>query len=412
MRRLCGGLAIALCVSGAAASDAQDDPRAAAWLGAAGDHTAGAIDAPVATVSTWPRRQALDTVTRALGSPDTARLIKGLALHTDAAILEHARAEGRPGVARAGSAVLLDGEVVGSSPRSLQWEIGRLIANALARRAAKVTDAGVIPDGIGPARAWYHASSALLQQWADCGTLRQHLDDGLKAFPADATLLLYRATLHQTFADPRVQVWISEAAAVKNRIQRPPQRPRENDDDVALSTEDPQPEPTGPSRSEIMQVGKPSNELALAERDLRAALASDPALVEARLRLAHVLSALGRKAEAADLARLPPGTPLPPFLDYYGAMVLGRAEADLGRHAEARAAFERAARLLPLSQSPRVALSRLAMVDGHSGDAVAMLTATSGPDVKGDVVDPWWSYFRLHAPDAKALLTTFRERAR
>jgi len=226
------------------------------------------------------------------------------------------------------------------------------------------------------------------------------------------TLLLYRATMHQTFADPRVQVWISEAAAVKNRIQRPPHRPRENDDDVALSTEDPQPEPTGPSRSEIMQVGKPSNELALAERDLRAALASDPALVEARLRLAHVLSALGRKAEAADLARLQPGTPLPPFLDYYGAMVLGRAEADLGRHAEARAAFERAGRLLPLSQSPRVALSRLAVIDGHSGDGIAMLTATSGPDVKGDVVDPWWSYFRLHAPDAKALLTTFREGAR
>ena len=412
MRRLCGGLAIALCVSGAAASDAQDDPRAAAWLGAAGDHTAGAIDAPVATVSTWPRRQALDTVTRVLGSPDTARLIKGLALHTDAAILEHARAEGRPGVARAGSAVLLDGEAVGSSPRSLQWEIGRLIANALARRAATVTDAGVIPEGIGPARAWYHASSALLQQWADCGTLRQHLDDGLKAFPDDATLLLYRATLHQTFADPRVQVWIGDAAAVKNRIQRPPYRPRENEDDVPLSTEDPQPEPTGPSRSEIMHVGKPTDELALAERDLRAALASDPTLVEARIRLAHVLSALGRKAEAAEQARLPPVNRLPPFLAYYGAMVLGRAEADLGRRADARAAFERAGRLLPLSQSPRVALSRLAVIDGQSGNGIAMLTATSGPDVKGDAVDPWWSYFRLHAPDAKTLLTAFRERAR
>jgi tetratricopeptide (TPR) repeat protein len=181
---------------------------------------------------------------------------------------------------------------------------------------------------------------------------------------------------------------------------------------VPLVTGDPEPQPTGPSRSEIMRVAPPAEELALAERDLRAALASDPTLIEARLRLAHVLSALGRTADAAEQARIPPDARLPPFLDYYGAMVLGRAEADLGRHAEARAAFEHAARLLPRSQSPRVALSRLAIADGRTGDGIATIVAASGPDARGDAIDPWWSYFRLHAPDAKAQLTAFRERVR
>ena len=184
----------------------KEDPHAAMWLVAAGAHAVGAVDTPVAAVSSWSRRQAIDTVTKALRqSSDTTLLIKGLALHTDAAIYEHARAEAGPAAPRAGSTVLLDGEAIGSSPRSLQWEIGRLIANALATRPAAVTDAGAVPGGVAQARAWYRASSALLQQWADCGTLRPHLEDGLKAFPADATLLLYRATLHQTFADPRVQ---------------------------------------------------------------------------------------------------------------------------------------------------------------------------------------------------------------
>ena len=187
-------------------------------------------------------------------------------------------------------------------------------------------------------------------------------------------------------------MWIADAAAVKTQVQRPPRMPRENEDDVALSTDNQQPAVTGPSRSEIMRVGRPAEELALAERDLRGALASEPGLIEARIRLAHVLSALGRKAEAAEQARRTPDTRLPPFLDYYGAMVLGRAEADLGRQAEARVAFERAARLLPMSQSPRVALSRLAVIDGHAADGVATLIATSGPEAKGAGIDPWWSY--------------------
>ena len=75
------------------------------------------------------------------------------------------------------------------------------------------------------------------------------------------------------------------------------------------------------------------------------------ALVEARIRLAHVLGEMGKADEGAALARDALAKPLPPFLDDYGAMVLGRNEARLGRAAEARAAFDRAATLFPHAQA-------------------------------------------------------------
>ena len=66
----------------------------------------------------------------------------------------------------------------------------------------------------------------------------------------------------------------------------------------------------------------------------------------------------------------------------------------------------------PAAQSPRVALSVLAIADGRSADGIAALIPTNGPTAPRDTSDLWWWYFRLHDPDAKALLTDFRERAR
>ena len=381
---------LVLMATAAASPQAQkEDPHATMWLAAAGAHRPGAIDEPVRMVAGWSREHAITTVTRALRqSTDTALLIKGLALHTDAAIAERAAVEA--GTARGTRSQLLDGQSTGRAPRSLQWEVGRLIANDLATRPAGVGPNGAIPDGVGPARTWYQASSAVLQQWVDLGALRLHLEAGLRVFPTDATLLVYRATLHQAYADPRIQIWVEEDVW-------PPQ----NLDAYGRSTK----------RADVMRIGSPSRELAIAEGDLRAALAVEPECVEARVRLAHVLLAKGEPQEAATLARSAGATSPPPFLDYYAHMVLGRAEQALGRRTEARTAFERAAARFPAAQSARVALSVLAVADGRSGDGVAALVATSGPGVEpGD--DPWWSYLRRHEPEAAALLTAFRARAR
>ena len=288
----------------------KEDPHATMWLVAAGLHQPGTVDEPLRMVAAWKRDHALTAVTRALRqSTDTRLLLQGLALHTDAAIAERTAVEA--GLSRGTRSQVLDGQTTGRAPRSLQWEVGRLIASNLAARPAAVNPNGAIPDGIGPARAWYHASSALLQQWVDCGTLREHLEEGLKVFPTDATLLLYRATLHQAFADGRIQAW------VKADPLRTP-----SVDSNGRST----------NRADVMQIRPAKDELGIAERDLRRALELEPGLIEARVRLAHVLTGRGEAFdEAAALARSALGQPRSRFLDYYASMVLGRAEQALGR---------------------------------------------------------------------------------
>jgi hypothetical protein len=56
-------------------------------------------------------------------------------------------------------------------------------------------------------------------------------------------------------------------------------------------------------------------------------------------------------------------------------------------------------------------LSRQALVDGHPIDGLESLLHAVGPAALADGAagDPWLAYFRFHEPDAKTLLTTFRE---
>ena len=113
-------------------------------------------------------------------------------------------------------------------------------------------------------------------------------------------LLLYEGTLHQGYADARVQsyvAWVRSREAAAGQVRR------------------------------TLSIDDADTELGIAERALRRALAIDPSLVEARIRLAHVLDARGKSAEASALARQALASPLPKFLEYYGAMVLGRSEA-------------------------------------------------------------------------------------
>jgi tetratricopeptide (TPR) repeat protein len=153
---------------------------------------------------------------------------------------------------------------------------------------------------------------------------------------------------------------------------------------------------------------QPSFELDQAARDLRRALELDPELVEARIRLAHVHADKGRHDEAAAILRPVMAATHPPFLEYYGALVLGRVEERLGRLPEARAACERAARQFPQAQVPRVALSRLALLDGRAGDALELLLQAPPAAGAEPAEDPWWHYFRRHEPDAGTQVAALR----
>jgi tetratricopeptide (TPR) repeat protein len=358
------------------------------WLVAARGHEPGKLDEPAVALSQWPRDAtfaAIDRASRDAGV-DVGVLTRALILHTDIAIFQ--RAAGGGAAAGVGRSIrLLDTERVASLKRTFQWDAGRRLATTLAKR----------PLGAPIARAWCRAVAALLQEWGDFGAVRLHLNKASDLFPGDPVLTLYRGTLHQAYADRRVQSYLARQR--RSSSLTPQQLLDGSSDDTAA-------EPLTAS------VKATSVELGFAEGALRRAIELDPALVEARIRLAHVLGEVGKASEAAALARAALAKPLPPFLDYYGAMVLGRIEARLGHAAEARAAFERAATLFPHAQSARVASSASDLAAGRAGDALASIMAGIGPDAPADRNDPWAWCYRVHEPQATSLVVDLRAMAR
>jgi tetratricopeptide (TPR) repeat protein len=293
-------------------------------------------------------------------------LAKGLMLHTDIAIAERTGETRTTTGARAWT--LLDAKPLAPTRLSIHWGLARLLAAALAQDPAATPIA----------RAWFRAVGALYQQWADLGQLRAYLAAAADLLPNDPVLLLYTGALHQGYADPRVQSYVAGLLGLRGGL---------------------------PDRFvQTLSIENADTELARAERYLRRALAIDPSLVEARIRLAHVQDARGRPAEAIALAREALAAPLPPFLEYYGAMILGRSEARLGRHAEARTAFERAAARYPHSQAAQVALSHVDLVQGRPADGVAALLRALGSNAAETIEDPWSWYFRRHEPNAQSCL--------
>ncbi len=260
---------------------------------------------------------------------------------------------------------------------SIDWGLARVLAEPLAKD----------PTGAPIARAWYRAVGGLYQQWADLGQLRAHLADGIPGFswriPCCCSTRV-RCTRPMLTLGPVV----------------PPAGLRD---------------PQGVLRDRFVRtlpIEDADTELGFAEYALRRAIAADPSLVEARIRLAHVQCVRGKSAAAAALARAALESPLPMFLEYYAAMVLGRTEAQVGHYAEARAAFERAAARYPYSQATQVALSHIGLVEGRTADGVEALVRVLRPDGPEAVEDPWSAYFRLHEPAAQSYFDDLRQRVK
>jgi tetratricopeptide (TPR) repeat protein len=363
------------------------EARTAQWQNAVLLHTRGQFDDAAATVARWPpdvtrivvkqfidhSRERLDERRAKMLERDRAELrrtlARGLLLHTDIAITERTTHVDTATGAR--TLRVLDGRRVDAQRFSIHWGLGRQLADALA------PDAGTAPIAL----SWYRAVGALFQQWADLGQLFAHLSAASDTLPDDPVLLLYRGSLHQAYADARVQAYLEPLRA--------PGAFTINRTGLVLSIEE------------------PSVELGTAERFLRRALALDQSLAEAHIRLAHVLDTRGRAEEALPHARQAVSSPLPEYLGYYGHMVLGRIASRLGDRGEARAAFERAMGKYPRSQAAQVALSRVALSDGRGLNAADALVAALGP-TEDAAEDPWTQYLRVHEPGAAERLNELR----
>ena len=354
------------------------------WTTAVRTHAAGTVDQPFETVAAWPIGhvgvvvQLVGAAAKA-GNPDSAAtLLLALSLHTDIAIAE--RDLEAPATTEA-AVTLIDGQVTRHLLRSAHWPIARQIAAILAP----------LP-GRGPrVAAWYRATAALMQEWGATDLAGPHLEAGQSLFEDDPVLALYQGTLRQTFGDPRFYDFLRKRRSTEG-LGRPPLASRNG--------------PPGFAPARVPLVS--GFELVVARRELRRALTLDPALHEARIRLAHVLAALGDDREAAEVVRPALDAPLSPFFEYYAAVILGRSEEQLGRFDEAGIAYARAAARFPGAEAAEIGRSRVALAQGRAGDGLKILVDAVGPS-STEQPDPWLAYLKEHDPDAETLLKAWRE---
>jgi tetratricopeptide (TPR) repeat protein len=359
--------------------------KAAEWETAVRTHAAGSLDEPLKTVASWkPEHIALAMrLTAPSATADT--LMRGLSLHTDIAI---AQRNSQAATGRSAAVILVDGQETRHVGRSPHWSIARQIAAELA--TARESTAGTRPAEGARVAAWYRATAALMQQWRDLDLLGAHLEAGQTLFVDDPVLALYQGTFRQTFGDARLQKFLRRRGSTVG-FGLPPRASRAGAVPTAASRL--------PNATRV--------ELGVAERELRRALTLDPTLHEARIRLAHVLSRLGDDRQAVEVVRPALEAPLPPFLEFYGALILGRSEEQLGRFAEAGVAYARAAARFPGVQSAGIGRSRVALAQGRVADTLETLIDVVGPH-SIEQPDPWLDYFHQHEPGGETLLEAWR----
>ena len=132
-----------------------------------------------------------------------------------------------------------------------------------------------------------------------------------------------------------------------------------------------------------------------AEDLFRQALARDGTLVEARLRLGHLLLESGRWKEAGNELRSALAAATQPGDIYLACLFLGRAAEEGGDTGEAVTLYEKALAAWPGAQTARIAL---ASVHEKRGD-VEEVRASIEPLLDGGAgsTDPWRTYFDGHS---------------
>jgi tetratricopeptide (TPR) repeat protein len=147
-----------------------------------------------------------------------------------------------------------------------------------------------------------------------------------------------------------------------------------------------------------------------AERRLRRALAADPHLDEARLRLGDVLLVLGRPKEAAAEIEAVLAKSADPDLLCPAHLFLGGMHEQAGRLADAIKSYRDALDLDPTGQTPNLALSAALDASGDAAgarDALERALAEAGD--AHELAHPWWVFQLGQSKRLDALLEALRE---
>ena len=306
---------------------------------------------------------------------DNYTIRRGAILHADVAMLAPASMVAPGDVTRPTGGLerfrmeISDGQEIDLRQSAVHWELARMLLDFVRPRGKDRADPG--HDEM--VRQWYRATAAWMQLHEDHDKL--HLDRARAIFPDDPDILFLSACQRETYAGLPIQ------AAVRSAIL-----------------------PTGV----VLDVGSERVELRVAEAMFRRVLELRPGYGEARMRYGRVLGGLGKHAEAAVELRRAAGDLTDSQSLYYASLFLGAEEEALGNRDAARVAYEQAASLSPMAQSPLLALSQLARRYGDRNGAlraIERLFALRVEDREADD-DPWWWYYVAQARDAEDLLET------
>jgi tetratricopeptide (TPR) repeat protein len=129
-----------------------------------------------------------------------------------------------------------------------------------------------------------------------------------------------------------------------------------------------------------------------AERDYRQALVISPELVEARLRLARVLTL--RKADGAAKILEQLGETIEGPYQYLARLFEGDLYERSGRLADAERHYLAAVAVMPESQSAFMALAHVRHAQGARAQSAQDVRVTTGAKGVPDTADPWFWYAR------------------
>ena len=405
-------LALVLTLPPAAAADERTVLRLRGWIDAVDAHAAGQTDAALTVVTAWtyedlelmrpyvealvlapsarnaerrtrrerirrdgPAIAGLTSALQSRGDFDTFRKRAAL-LHTDAAILgseaelvappSRIPLRTRQDNERRVIVKSFDGQVEHFVLQNLHWELAMDVLDSLPTRPA--------PDPI--IGNWYRAIGAYFARERRFADALVHFERARGLVAADPGVLFGEACLQETLGAPRLQDYV--------RVT------------------------TLPNGLLIMGVTSPQTHYRRAESLLRKALAANPSLVEASLRLGRVLTQLQRPEEALPHLRQAAAGSTDRASTYYAHLFLGDATLALGQLEEARRQYQNAITIFPDSQAARLALG---FVLRSLGDRTATLAAIA-PALKASPRspddDPWWDYYDGDAAQVDRLLEQLR----
>jgi tetratricopeptide (TPR) repeat protein len=225
-------------------------------------------------------------------------------------------------------------------------------------------------------RRWVTAM-ALTSHWDLCfADVLRWTREGLKWFPRDAELLLVQGT----------------AEEVQATLVPPPLFVQKN-----------------PAQMDRAGMGRRRRDLEDARRHLEAALAVEPELHEARVRLGRVLWRLEKPAEARPVLEAAIERAREPHLVYLANLFQGRILEEAGDLAEAAERYRAALKVDPIAQAAAIALSQVLLRSGQDAEAREVLDRALRHAPRAQPRDAHMSYHLGRSNLAEGILDDLRE---